>query len=190
MIAILLLVFSIFIVLGVPTVFSMGIALIPAVLVAQVPFNMIIQKIVLGCESFVLLAIPLFIYAGTIMDHSGITANLVNLAKALIGFVRGGLGMSVVVGEMFFSGISGSTAADVSAIGALLLPSLDKAGYPKKYSISPCSNSIVLKIEFPGVISLRKLFPSCAIPNGRPNRAVSKIFLKSTNIPWTLSGRK
>lgn len=149
MITLLFVVFSVFLILGVPTVFSMGIALIPAVLIAKVPFNMIIQKIVMGCESFVLLAIPLFIYAGVIMDHTGITGNLVNLAKALVGFVRGGLGMSVIVGEMFFSGISGSTAADVSAIGALLLPSLDKAGYPKKYSISLVSAASAMGILIP-----------------------------------------
>ena len=122
MIPIMLLVFSALLVLGVPTVFCMGISAIPVILVEGIPFGMIIQQIIIGCESFVLLAIPLFIYAGIIMDHAGITANLVNLAKGLVGSIRGGLGMSVIVGEMFFSGISGSTAAcgaDCSTAGVL-----------------------------------------------------------------------
>ena len=149
MIIMLLVVFSIFLSLGVPTVFSMAIAVVPAILTTDIPFNMIVQKMIIDCESFVLLAIPLFIYAGIIMDHSGITRNLVNLAKGVIGYIRGGLGMSVIVGEMFFSGISGSTAADVSAIGSLLLPSLDKAGYPKKYSIALVSAASGMGILIP-----------------------------------------
>jgi tripartite ATP-independent transporter DctM subunit len=127
----------------------MGISVIPVILVEGIPFGMIIQQIIIGCESFVLLAIPLFIYAGIIMDHAGITANLVNLAKGLVGSIRGGLGMSVIVGEMFFSGISGSTAADVSAIGAILLPSLDKAKYPKKYSVALVSAASAAGILIP-----------------------------------------
>jgi len=149
MIIILFIVFSIFLFMGVPTVFSMAIAVVPAILTTNIPFSMIVQKMIIDCESFVLLAIPLFIYAGIIMDHSGITRNLVNLARALIGYVRGGLGMSVIVGEMFFSGISGSTAADVSAIGSLLLPSLNKAGYPKKYSVALVSAASGMGILIP-----------------------------------------
>ncbi len=149
MLILLFVVFTFFLLLGVPTVISMGIAVIPTILLADIPFSMIIQKTILGCESFVLLAIPLFIYAGVIMDHSGITRNLVDLAKACIGYIRGGLGMSVIVGEMFFSGISGSTAADVSAIGSLLLPSLDKAGYPKKYSVALVSAASAMGILIP-----------------------------------------
>jgi tripartite ATP-independent transporter DctM subunit len=149
MIITLLLVFSVFLVLGVPTVFSMGIAVFPAIFFTRIPFNMIVQQVIMSCESFVLIAIPLFIFAGVVMDHSGITNNLVNLAKALIGYVRGGLGMSVIVGEMFFSGISGSTAADVSAIGSMLLPSLERASYPKKYSIALVSAASAMGILIP-----------------------------------------
>jgi tripartite ATP-independent transporter DctM subunit len=175
MLVILFVVFSLFLLFGVPTVISMGIAVIPAIILTDIPFSMIVQKTIIGCESFVLLAIPLFIYAGVIMDHSGITRNLVDLAKACIGYIRGGLGMSVIVGEMFFSGISGSTAADVSAIGSLLLPSLDKAGYPKKYSIAlvsaasgmgilipPCNMMVVLGSL--GGISVAALFLGGFLP--------------------------
>jgi tripartite ATP-independent transporter DctM subunit len=103
----------------------------------------------LGTDSYVLMAIPLFIIAGNLMDHSGISDRLVYLAKALIGHVRAGLGMVVVVAEMFFSGISGSTIADVSAMATMLLPSMKKAKYPPPYSTSIVAAASAMGILIP-----------------------------------------
>ncbi len=83
-----------------------------------------------------LLAIPLFILAGALMESGGISERIVDLAMAIVGKVRGGLAMVVVVAEILFSGISGSTAADVSAISSLLVPSMRKAGYSGPESVS------------------------------------------------------
>jgi C4-dicarboxylate transporter DctM subunit len=97
----------------------------------------------------VLLAIPLFILAGALMETGGISARLVHLAKVLIGHVRGGLGMVVVVSEMLFSGISGSTIADVSAIGALMVPALVRAGFKPDRAVAIVSAASAMGILVP-----------------------------------------
>jgi C4-dicarboxylate transporter DctM subunit len=102
-----------------------------------------------GADSSVLLAIPLFILAGALMETGGISARLVHLAKVLIGHVRGGLGMVVVVSEMLFSGISGSTIADVSAIGALMVPALVRAGFKPDRAVAIVSAASAMGILVP-----------------------------------------
>ncbi len=86
------------------------------------PLSIIIQQMFLAVDSFVLLAIPLFILAGALMETGGIAVRLVVFAQALVGWIRGGLAMAVVIAEYIFSGISGSTIADVSAIGSTMIP--------------------------------------------------------------------
>ncbi len=118
------------VVVGVPIAFSMILATALAIWVAgQIPMVTIAQRLGAGVENFTYLAIPLFILAGAIMDESGISIRLVRLARALVGHIRGGLGMVVVVSEVFFSGISGASLSDASAIGSLMFPSLRDAGY-------------------------------------------------------------
>src|SRR4029450_11502625 len=92
------------------------------------PLTIVVQQAFLSVDSFVLLAIPLFILAGFLMETGGIAKRLVRFAQALVGWIRGGLAMAVVVAEYIFSGISGSTVADVSAIGSTLLPPTVRAG--------------------------------------------------------------
>lgn len=116
--------------LGIPVAFSMTVATIGGFVVLDIPLETIAQKMMAGIEPFPFVAIPLFILAGALMETGGISRRLVNLATALIGHIRGGLGMVVVVSELLFSGISGSSVADASAIGSILIPSLVKAGYP------------------------------------------------------------
>jgi C4-dicarboxylate transporter DctM subunit len=128
--AILTVAFLAFIALNVPIAFSMGLSSIVGLLLkCDVPLVIIPQKIFTGCDSFPLLAVPLFILAGTLMDTGGISQRLVNLALALVGHFRNGLGMVSIVAEIFFSGISGSTAADTAAIGSIMIPSMTQAGY-------------------------------------------------------------
>jgi C4-dicarboxylate transporter DctM subunit len=107
-----------------------------------------------GVDSFPFLACPFFILAGELMNTGGITQRLVNLAKALVGHVRGGLGMVVVVAEYFFSGISGSTMADVSAIGALLIPAMKKAGYKPEDAVSIVSSASAMGILVPPCLTM------------------------------------
>ena len=87
-----------------------------------------------GMDSFVLMAIPLFILAGELMNQGGIVLRLVRLADALVGRLRGGLAYVNVLGSMFFGGITGSALSDVAALGSMLIPSMEKAGYDKEFS--------------------------------------------------------
>lgn len=120
-----------FIAINVPIAFSMGLSSIFGLLVkGNIPLVIVPQKIFTGCDSFPLLAVPLFILAGALMDTGGISLRLVGLAQALVGHFRNGLGMVSIVSEIFFSGISGSTATDTAAIGSIMIPAMTQAGYP------------------------------------------------------------
>jgi len=122
--------FVVMLLLTAPVAFAIGVSATIGLLIADAaPLLIVPQRIFAGADSFVLLAIPLFILAGALMETGGISVRLVELARVLVGHIRGGLGMAVVVAEMFFSGISGSTVADVSAIGALMVPSLIRIGF-------------------------------------------------------------
>lgn len=146
-------VFLVFVVLTVPIGFAMGGASVAALLATgKLPLMLVPQRMLTGVDSFPLLAIPLFMLAGSLMDTGGISLRLVNLAKALVGHIRGGLGMVVVVGEIFFSGISGSTAADVSAIGSLLIPTMNKAGYRPPTTVAIVSAASAMGILVPPCI--------------------------------------
>lgn len=115
---------------NVPIVFSMGLASILGLLMkGNIPLVIVPQKIFTGMDSFPLLAVPFFILAGSLMDTGGISLRLVNLARTLVGHLRNGLGLVAVISEIFFSGISGSTAADTAAIGSIMIPAMNQAGY-------------------------------------------------------------
>ncbi len=111
-------------------------------------------KILGGVDSFVLLAIPLFILGGALMESAGISARIVDLAMAIVGRVRGGLAMVVVVAEIIFSGISGSTAADVSAMSSMLVPSMRKAGYSGPESVSVVAAASAMGILVPPCLTM------------------------------------
>lgn len=128
--------------IGVPIAFSMGLSSIFGLLLkGDTPLVIVAQKIFTGCDSFSLLAVPLFILAGALMDTGGISIRLVRLAQALVGHFRNGLGMVSIVSEIFFSGISGSTAADTAAIGSIMIPAMTRAGYtPEKATAIVCAS--------------------------------------------------
>src|SRR5687768_18476128 len=125
--------FGVLTILSLPIVFALGIAGFAGLLVGDLSRTKLPSSLVAGSQSWVLLAIPTFVFAGHLMERCGMSYALVDLARALIGWLRGGLGMSVVLAEYFFSGISGSTIADVSAIGAMLTPPLLRAGYKPEH---------------------------------------------------------
>jgi C4-dicarboxylate transporter DctM subunit len=107
-----------------------------------------------GASSFPLLAIPLFILAGGLMETSGISLRLVNLAQSLVGFVRGGLGMVTIVATMIQSEISGSSVADAAAIGNVVIPAMEKRGYPRALSAAIVSNAASAAILIPPSIPM------------------------------------
>lgn len=139
--------------LSVPVSFAMGLASIAAILwQGKTPLNAVVTQMVAGMDSFPLMAIPFFILAGELMERAGISERLVNLAKALVAHVQGGLGMSVIVAEYLFSGISGSTAADISAIGSMLIAPMERAGYRKGEAIAIICAATAMGILVPPCI--------------------------------------
>ena len=107
-----------------------------------------------GATKFPLIAIPLFILAGTIMNSSGISRRLVAFASALFGFIRGGLAMVSISASMFFAEISGSAVADVAAMGSILIPAMKKRGYSRNFAAAVTSSSATLAVIIPPSIPM------------------------------------
>src|SRR5215831_18078548 len=122
-------VFVAFVALSMPIVFALGVAGVVGLALGGFPLQMLPSSLVAGSQNWVLLAIPSFVFAGMLMERCGMSHALVNLARALVGWLRGGLGMSVIVVSYFFSDICGSKMAEVSALGSTLMPPLQRAGY-------------------------------------------------------------
>jgi tripartite ATP-independent transporter DctM subunit len=153
MIAVACIVFAVLLALAVPVAFTIGTAgFIGLWWNGSYPLTIIVQQAFLSVDSFVLLAIPLFILAGALMETGGIAVRLVRFAQALVGWIRGGLAMAVVVAEYIFSGISGSTIADVSAIGATMIPPMTRAGYTPEQSVSVVAAASAMGILVPPCI--------------------------------------
>ncbi|MEJ5358753.1 MAG: TRAP transporter large permease [Desulfobacterales bacterium] len=121
--------------IGLPAI---GIMLTPGVFPATVPIpalgQTIIQLLFAGVDSFDLLAVPLFMLAGAIMERGGISRQLIDFSDSLVGWVPGGLACACIVASMFFAGISGSAAADTAALGAVVIPAMVRQGYPPAFA--------------------------------------------------------
>lgn len=190
--------FFLAVVLGVPISVSIGLSAVLYVLFyAGVSPAIIAQQMTLGIDSFPLLAIPLFLLAGMIMSESDITTRIIAFANALVGRIAGGLAMVMVISCMFFGAISGSGVADVTAIGSLLLPAMDKQGYRKGLSASllGCAGSLGTVIP-PSIVmiilgvttgtSIGKLYLGGLIPGvftGVCLMALAWIYAKRMNLP-------
>jgi C4-dicarboxylate transporter DctM subunit len=141
--------------LGMPLAFTLVLTSLTYLLgIGGVSLIILPIKILGGVDSFVLLSIPLFIVAGALMESGGISDRIVDLASAIVGRVRGGLAMVAVVAEVLFSGISGSTAADVSAISSLLVPSMRRAGYSGAESVSVVAAASAMGILVPPCLTM------------------------------------
>ncbi|MEX2460488.1 MAG: TRAP transporter large permease [Paenibacillaceae bacterium] len=134
MILILSIVFIIFLLLGSPIMAAMGLSTWASMITNELPSSLVALTGFDGLNSFTLLSIPLFLLAGEIMDKGGISSRLMNFVIRLVGSLPGGLGIAVVFASMLFSGLSGSVNADAAAIGSLMIPSMEKAGYRKEYA--------------------------------------------------------
>ncbi len=139
------------------------------------PLIMVTQRMVNAVDSFPLMAVPLFMLAGALMDVGGISKRIVNFAEALVGWLPGGLAAVAVVASMFFAGISGSAAADTAAVGALLIPAMIKRGYRDSFSAaiqaSGGSIGVIIPPSIPMIIygfitgtSISKLFAAGIFP--------------------------
>jgi C4-dicarboxylate transporter, DctM subunit len=141
--------------LGMPVGFSLALVSLTYLFsLGRVPLTILPIKIIGGVDSFPLLAIPLFILGGALMETGGISQRIVDFAKAMVGHLRGGLPMGTIVAEMLFSGISGSTTADVSAMSSLMVPSMKRAGYPGEDAVSIVSAASALGMLVPPCLTM------------------------------------
>ena len=138
--------------LSMPIVFALGLSGFLGLVLGNFSLQKLPSSLVAGSQSWVLLAIPTFVFAGNLMERCGMSYALVNLARVLVGWLRGGLGMSVILAEYFFSGISGSTIADVSAIGSMLTPPMLRAGYKPEHAVSLVASATAMGILVPPAI--------------------------------------
>ena len=144
------------ILINVPIAVALGAVAVIAMVSSQGPDILPNVALVMfdGSTKFPLLAIPLFILAGAIMNASGISQRLIAFAGALFGFVRGGLAMVTIGASMFFAEISGSAVADVAALGSILIPAMRKKGYPRAFAAAVTSSSATLAVIIPPSIPM------------------------------------
>lgn len=137
MLTIMVIVFFVMLVTGVPLVFVMGLTgMLGVIMDTTLPNLLFAQRIFNTFNNFALLAVPLFMLAGSLMNHTGITVKILNFANALVGHLPGGLGHATAITGVVMAGISGSANADAAAIGAVMVPALKKAGYGEAFSVS------------------------------------------------------
>jgi len=142
--------------LNVPIAIALAITAIVGLLASEGPSSLVTVALDMynGATNFSLIAIPMFVLAGAIMNASGITDRLINFVSALIGFVRGGLAMINIGVSLFFAEISGSAVADVAALGSILIPQMKKRGYSGAFSAAVTSSSASLAIIIPPSIPM------------------------------------
>lgn len=136
-------------VIGVPVAFSIGLASVATVMYAGLPVAVVFQKMVGGMQIFSFLAIPFFVFAGELMLYGGIAQRIVRFANSLIGHVRGGLGMSNVIGCTLFGGVAGSPVADVSAMGSVMIPLMKREGYDADYAVNVTTHAALVGALMP-----------------------------------------
>jgi tripartite ATP-independent transporter DctM subunit len=166
-----------FLILGVPVAFAIGLSALCTILYEDLPLAVLYQQMMSGMNVFSFLAIPFFIFSGELMLYGGIADKIVNFAKNVVGHIRGGLGMSNVVACTLFGGVCGSAVADVSAMGAVMIPMMKREGYHADYAVNvtthaalvgalmPTShNMIIYALAAGGAVSISSLIVAGLLP--------------------------
>ncbi|HSF06793.1 MAG TPA: TRAP transporter large permease [Methylomirabilota bacterium] len=169
--------FTLLCAIGMPVAYTLGLASLIAAMWISLPMEAVMLKISDGTDDFSLLAIPFFVLAGAIMAEGGMATRLVNLAKILVGFIRGGLALVNVLASTFFGAVSGSSVADTASIGTVMIPQMIRAGYPRVFStnvticgsvqailIPPSHNAVIYSLAAGGSISIAHLFLAGVFP--------------------------
>lgn len=163
-------------VLNAPIAIAIGVASLLAILVqGSFPLMVVVQRMFAGTDSFHLLAVPLFMFAGGLMEQGGISRRIIEFANALVGWLPGGLAAVTIVSAMFFAGISGSAAADAAAVGTILIPAMKRSGYASDFAAavqaSGGSIGVIIPPSIPMIIfgfltgaSIGKLFAAGILP--------------------------
>ncbi|MBL0917643.1 MAG: TRAP transporter large permease [Hydrogenophaga sp.] len=141
--------FALLLIMGVPVAFAIGLSSVLTIVAAGLPVALVFQKMVGGMQVFSFLAIPFFVFAGELMLYGGIADRIVRFANSLVGHVRGGLGMSNVLGCTIFGGVAGSPLADVSAIGSVMIPLMKKEGYDADYAVNVTTHAALVGAIMP-----------------------------------------
>jgi tripartite ATP-independent transporter DctM subunit len=141
--------FTVLLLIGVPVAFAIGLSSVVTIVAAGLPIAVVFQKMVGGMQVFSFLAIPFFVFAGELMLYGGIADRIVRFANSLVGHVRGGLGMSNVLGCTIFGGVAGSPLADVSAIGSVMIPLMKKEGYDADYAVNVTTHAALVGAIMP-----------------------------------------
>lgn len=162
---------------GVPVAYAIGLTSIFGAYIADLVPEAIMISMTSGVDKFSLLAIPFFILAGAIMAEGGIASRLVSFAYIFVGFIRGGLSLVNVVASIFFGAISGSSVADTASIGSVMIPEMEKNGYPRDFAAAvtasgsvqailtpPSHNSVIYSLATGGTVSISALFVAGIVP--------------------------
>jgi tripartite ATP-independent transporter DctM subunit len=165
--------------IGVPIAYSLGLAALAGAFYIGIPLEAVMLKISDGVSKVAMLTIPFFVLAGAIMAEGGMARRLVAFADVLVGFtrVRGGLSVVNVLATTFLSGISGSAVADTSAIGSVMIPQMERVGYPRVFAtnvtitasvqallVPPSHNAVIYSLATGGTISIISLFMAGVVP--------------------------
>jgi tripartite ATP-independent transporter DctM subunit len=134
---------------GVPVAFAIGLSAVATILYEGLPLAVVFQRMTAGMNIFSFLAIPFFVFAGELMLHGGVADRIVQLAKDMVGHIRGGLGMANVVACTLFGGVSGSPVADVSATGAVMIPMMKRQGYDADYAVNVTTHAALVGALMP-----------------------------------------
>ena len=162
--------FFLFMILGVPIAMSIGLAAGASLLAMDTSLVVMAQKMFISTNSFTLIAIPFFMLVGAIMDRSGITEMLVNFAKACIGWIRYGMVYVTILAGILMGGISGSATADTAALSGILIPTMERQGYPRNFTAPLQASAGTLGVIIPPSL--------CMIVLGSvTNLQVSKLFI-------------
>jgi len=140
--------------ISVPIALALGMASLPVLIERGVPLIAVPQVVFESLDSFTLMALPLYVLAGRLMQFGGIAERLVDLAKALLSWVRGGLAAAVVLTSMLFATISGSSAATAAAVGSMLIPEMEKQKYPRPFSAATTAASGELGVIIPPSVAM------------------------------------
>ena len=169
--------FLLFMIIGVPIAYSLGMAALVGAWWIEIPLDAVMIQIAAGVNKFSLLAIPFFVLAGAIMAEGGMARRLVAFAGVLVGFIRGGLSLVNIMASTFFGAISGSSVADTASIGTVLIPEMEKKGYPRPFAtavtvsgsvqailIPPSHNAVLYSLAAGGSVSIAALFMAGVLP--------------------------
>ena len=169
--------FFLLMIIGVPIAYALGAAALIGAVWIELPVDAVMIQIASGVNKFSLLAIPFFVLAGAIMAEGGMARRLVAFASVLVGFLRGGLALVNILASTFFGAISGSSVADTASIGSVLIPEMEKKGYPRDFAtavtvsgsiqatlIPPSHNAVIYSLAAGGTVSVGALFMAGVLP--------------------------